>query len=167
MAMHSCERVGLDFIDHAPFRFVSTVDLTITPEQVFEVLDDAESWPQWATAITKVTWTSPQPHGTGTTRTVDMRGGIVGDEEFLAWEPHSHMAFRFNQASTRSIAAFAEDYRVVPTATGCNLTWVMAMKPSGVAARLGMTLGRPVMARTFQKFLYNLSAYAEKRYATS
>jgi hypothetical protein len=26
---------------------------------VFEVLDDAESWPQWATAITKVTWTSP------------------------------------------------------------------------------------------------------------
>jgi carbon monoxide dehydrogenase subunit G len=167
MAMHQCERVGLDFIDHAPFRFVSTVDLTITPEQAFEVLDDAESWPQWATAITKVTWTSPQPHGIGTTRTVDMRGGIVGDEEFLAWEPHSHMAFRFNQASTRSIAAFAEDYRVVPTATGCKLTWVMAMKPSGVAARLGMTLGRPVMARTFQKFLYNLSAYAEKRYATT
>ena len=25
----------------------------------------------------------------------------------MAWEPHSHMAFRFNHASTRSIAAFA------------------------------------------------------------
>jgi carbon monoxide dehydrogenase subunit G len=96
-----------------------------------------------------------------------MRGGIVGDEEFLAWEPHSHMAFRFNQASTRSIAAFAEDYRVVPTTTGCHLTWVMAMKPNGIAARLGMTLGRPVMARTFQKFLYNLRAYADKRYVTT
>lgn len=165
--MHQCERVGLDFIDSALFRFVSTVDLTINPEQLFEVLDDAESWPQWATAITKVTWTSPQPHGVGTTRTVDMRGGLVGDEEFLAWEPHSHMAFRFNQASSRSIAAFAEDYRVKPTATGCNLTWVMAMKPSGVAARLGMTLGRPVMARMFQKFLYNLRDYTEKRYATT
>ena len=70
----------------------------------------------------------------GTTRTVDMRGGIVGDEEFLAWEPHSHMAFRFNEASTGSIAAFAEDYRIVPTATGCKLTWVMAMKPKGVVA---------------------------------
>ena len=162
--MHACERVGLDFIDDAPVRFVSTVDLAITPEQVFEVLDDAGSWPQWATAITRVTWTSPQPHGVGTTRTVDMRGGIVGDEEFLAWEPHSHMAFRFNQASTRSIAAFAEDYRIVPTATGCNLTWVMAMKPNGVAARLGMSLGRPVMARMFQKFLYNLRDYADKRY---
>jgi carbon monoxide dehydrogenase subunit G len=167
MAMHPCERVGLDFIDHAPFRFVSTVDLTISPEQVFEVLDDAESWPQWATVITNVTWTSPQPHGVGTTRTVDMRGGIVGDEEFLAWEPHSHMAFRFNQASSRSIAAFAEDYRIVPTASGCTLTWVMAMKPNGVAARLGMSLGRPVMAWMFQKFLYNLREYADRRYAAA
>ncbi|GAC1396736.1 MAG: SRPBCC family protein [Mycobacterium sp.] len=147
--MHACERVGLDFIDSAPFRFLSTVDLSITPEPVFEVLDDAESWPHWATAITKVTWTSPQPHGVGTTRTVDMRGGIVGEEEFLAWEPHSHMAFRFDKASTRSIAAFAEDYRIAPTAAGCNLTGVMAMKPNGVAGRLGMSIGRPVMARMF------------------
>jgi carbon monoxide dehydrogenase subunit G len=165
MAMHACERVGLDFIDSAPYRFVSTVDLAVTSEQVFEILDDAESWPQWATAITKVTWTSPQPHGVGTTRTVDMRGGIVGDEEFLAWEPFTHMAFRFNQASSRSIAAFAEDYRIVPTTTGCHLTWVMAMQPNGVASRIGMTLGRPLMARTFQKFLYNLRDYAAKRYA--
>jgi hypothetical protein len=70
----------------------------------------------------------------------------------LAWEPHSHMAFRFNHASTRSIAAFAEDYRVVPTAAGRNLTWM---------------LGRPVMARMFPRFLHNLRAYADKRYATT
>ena len=72
--------------------------------------------------------------------------------EFLAWEPHSHMAFRFNHASTRSIAAFAEDYRVVPTAAGRNLTWV---------------LGGPVMARMFPRFLHNLRAFADKRYATT
>jgi carbon monoxide dehydrogenase subunit G len=167
MAMQPCEPVGLDFIAHAPFRFVSTVDLSVTPEQVFELLDDAESWPHWATAITKVTWTSPQPHGVGTTRTVDMRGGIVGDEEFLAWEPHSHMAFRFNKASTGAIAAFAEDYRIVPTPTGCHLTWVMAMKPAGLAGRLGMTLGQPVMAWLFQRFLHSLRRYAGERYAVT
>jgi carbon monoxide dehydrogenase subunit G len=165
--MFPCERVDVDFVDKAPFRFVSTVDLAITPEQVFEVLADAESWPQWAPVITKVTWTSPEPFGVGTTRTVNMRGGIVGDEEFLAWEPYSHMAFRFNEASTKSIAAFAEDYRVVPTPGGCHLTWVMAMKPNGVAARLGLSLGRPVMARMFQKFLYNLRSYTDKRYASA
>ncbi|MGE2689913.1 SRPBCC family protein [Mycolicibacterium pulveris] len=167
MAMHACERVGLDFIESAPYRFVSTVDLAITPEQVFDVLADADSWPHWASVITKVTWTSPEPRGVGTTRTVHMRGGIVGDEEFLAWQPYSHMAFRFNQASTGSIAAFAEDYRVVKTPRGCHLTWVMAMKPNGVAARIGMTLGRPVMGWMFQKFLYNLRDYADKRYRVS
>lgn len=165
--MHACERVGLDFIQSAPYRFVSTVDLKITPEQLFEVLADAESWPRWATVITKVTWTSPEPRGVGTTRTVHMRGGIVGDEEFLAWQPYSHMAFRFNEASTDSIAAFAEDYRVVQTPGGCHLTWVMAMKPNGVAARLGMALGRPVMGWMFQKFLYNLRDYTDKRYRVS
>lgn len=165
--MHACERVDLDFIESAPYRFVSTVDLNITPEQLFEVLADADSWPQWATVITKVTWTSPEPRGVGTTRTVHMRGGIVGDEEFLAWQPHSHMAFRFNEASTGSIAAFAEDYRLVPTPGGCHLTWVMAMKPNGVAARVGMALGRPVMGWMFQKFLYNLRDYSDSHYRVS
>jgi carbon monoxide dehydrogenase subunit G len=113
------------------------------------VLDDAESWPHWATVITKVTWTRPEPHCLGATRVVDMRGGITGDEEYLAWEPHVHMAFRFNEASSGSIAAFAEDYRLEPTAAGCRLTWVMAMKPQGVAALVGMSLGRPVMSWLF------------------
>jgi carbon monoxide dehydrogenase subunit G len=164
MAMHACERVDLRFVDHAPFRFVSTIDLAITPEQIFDVLGDASSWPHWASVITKVTWTSPEPRGVGTTRTVHMRGGIVGDEEFLAWEPNRHMAFRFNEASTSSIAAFAEDYRVVETPDGCHLTWVMAMKPNGVAAGLGMSLGRPMMGWLFQRFLRNLRRYTDERY---
>jgi carbon monoxide dehydrogenase subunit G len=114
-----------------------------------------------------VTWTSPQPHGVGTTRVVNMRGRITGDEEYLAWDPFSHMAFRFNEASTGSIAAFAEDYRIVRTPSGCHLTWVMAMKPNGVAARLGMTVGRPVMSWMFQKFLYNLRDYSTKGHAAT
>lgn len=74
---HPCERVDLEFVDRAPYRFVSTVDLAITPEQLFEVLADASSWPHWASVITNVTWTSPEPRGVGTTRTVEMRGGIT------------------------------------------------------------------------------------------
>ncbi|MDT5328010.1 MAG: hypothetical protein QOF25_5162 [Mycobacterium sp.] len=69
-----------------------------------------------ATAITKVVWTSSEPRGVGTTRTVSMRGAIVGDEEFIAWEPFSHMAFRFNQSTSNAVSGFAEDYRVVQTA---------------------------------------------------
>lgn len=94
-----------------------------------------------------------------------MRGGITGDEEFLAWEPFTRMAFRFNSSSTASISAFAEDYRVAPTATGCHLTWIMAMKPNGLAGRLGLLVGRPVMGRMFQSFLHKLRHYTDDRFA--
>ena len=162
---YPCEQVDLTFIDHAPFRFTSTVDLSITPAQLFEVLGDAESWPHWATVITNVEWTSPEPRGVGTTRTVSMRGHITGYEEFIVWEPNSHMAFRFNESTSNAIAAFAEDYRVVETADGCHLTWVMAVKPAGLAARLGMLAGQPVMSWLFQRFLHNLNRYANTRFA--
>ncbi len=134
--MYPCERVDLDWIKDAPFRFSNSVDLAITPEQLFDVLADADSWPQWAKVITKVTWTSPpKPYGVGTTRTVDMLGGLVGDEEFLAWEPFRYMAFfRFNTCSNKVVAAFAEEYTVTETPPGgCRLTWTLAQQANGPA----------------------------------
>ncbi len=162
MAMHPCERVDLSFIDNAPFRFRNSVDLAITPEQLFEVLGDAESWPRWASVITKVTWTSPEPRGVGTTRIVEMRGGMVGDEEFLSWEPFTRMAFRFNECSTRAVAAFAEDYRVEVIPGGCRLTWTMAQKPAG-PARLAMFAVAPLLNLGLRRFLKNLRSYTDAR----
>lgn len=162
---HPCQRVDTGFIETAPYRFANTVELAITPEQLFEVLADADAWPQWASVITDVTWTSPQPYGVGTTRTVTMRGGIVGYEEFIAWQPHTYLAFRFNEASTRTLRAFAEDYRVSPTAGGCRLTWTMAIEPLG-PARLGLWLGRPVMQWMLGRFLRRLRRYTDQRFAT-
>lgn len=46
------------------------------------MLADAEAWPR----------------GVGTTRTVDMRGGIIGDEEYLVWKLFTRIAFRFNES---------------------------------------------------------------------
>ncbi|MDR3660018.1 MAG: SRPBCC family protein [Mycobacterium sp.] len=166
MKTYQCEPVGVDFIDSAPFRFVSEVELAISPEQLFEVLADETSWPHWATVITNVEWTSPKPYGVGTTRTVTMRGHIVGDEEFIAWEPFSYLAFRFNTSTSHLISAFAEGYTVRPTTQGCHLTWVMAIKPNGMAGELGMNLGRPAMTWLFQRFLHNLRRYTDKRYGT-
>ena len=167
--MYACERVDLSFTENAPFRFRNSVDLTITPEQLFEVLADAESWPRWAPVITKVTWTSPEPRGVGTTRVVEMRGGLrplVGDEEFIAWEPFRHMAFRFNECSTRSVAAFAEDYRVEVIPGGCRLTWTMAQKPAG-PARLAMFVVGPLLNLGLRRFLRNLRSYTDARFGAA
>ncbi|MBS9533728.1 SRPBCC family protein [Mycobacterium sp. M1] len=162
--MHPCEPVDLDFLATAPHRFANSVDLAVTPDQVFEVLADATAWPHWATVITNVTWTSPQPHGVGTTRLVDMRFGIVGDEEFLAWEPGQRMAFRFTASSTSALGAFAEDYRIEPAATGCRLTWTLANRLTG-PARLFAPLSAPVMNLAFRRFLANLRRYTDERFA--
>jgi hypothetical protein len=62
MAMHACERVGLDFVESAPVRFVSTVDLAIT-----------------------------RPFRVGTTRAVDTRSEGRTVEEVIAWHPQHHM----------------------------------------------------------------------------
>ena len=164
--MYPCERVDVSFTDNAPFRFRNSVDLAITPEQLFEVLADAESWPRWAPVITKVTWTSPEPRGVGTTRIVEMRGGLVGGEEFLAWEPFTHMAFRFNECSTRSVAAFAEDYRVEAIPGGCRLTWTMAQKPTG-PARLAMFVVGPLLNLALRRFLRNLRSYTDARFGAT
>ncbi|OBH89871.1 SRPBCC family protein [Mycobacterium sp. E2733] len=164
--MFPCEHVDLSFIDSAPFVFRNSVDLAITPEQLFEVLADAESWPRWASVITKVTWTSPEPRGVGTTRVVEMRGGMVGNEEFLAWEPFSHMAFRFNECSTQAVAAFAEDYRVEVIPGGCRLTWTMAQKPAG-PARLAMYVVGPLLNLGLRRFLRNLRSYTDARYSAT
>lgn len=162
--MFPCDRVDLSFIDSAPFVYRNSVDLAITPEQLFEVLADAESWPRWASVITKVTWTSPEPRGVGTTRVVEMRGGLVGNEEYLAWEPFSHMAFRFNECSTQAVAAFVEDYRVEAVPGGCRLTWTMAQKPAG-PARLAMYVVGPLLNLGLRRFLRNLRNYTDTRFA--
>lgn len=163
-AMHPCERVDLSFIENAPYRFRNSVELAITHEQLFEVLGDASSWPKWAKVITKVTWTSPEPRAVGTTRVVEMRGGIVGDEEFIAWEPFTHMAFRFNECSTKAVAAFAEDYRVEVIPGGCRLTWTMAQRPAG-GAGLGMKVFGPLLDLALRRFLRNLRTYTDTRFA--
>lgn len=164
--MYPCEQVDLGFVDCAPQRFSNSVELAITPEQAWEVLADAEAWPRWASVITNVTWTSPEPHGVGTTRMVDMRGGIIGDEEFLAWEPARHMAFRFNASSTSSLAAFVEDYRIEPTADGCRLTWTLANRLAG-PARWASSISGPLMNLAFRRFLSNLRRYTDQRFTTA
>ena len=115
--MHECRRVGLDFLDSAPSTFSNTVSIALSPDELFGVLARADTWSRWAKVITDVEYTSPEPHGVGTTRVVTMRGGIVGDEEFLAWAPGQTMAFRFNSSTTGTDKASPEIYTIEPTAT--------------------------------------------------
>lgn len=87
---------------------------------VWAALLDAKAWSEWL-PITRVTWTSPEPFGVGTTRTVETDKEII-KETFFAWEEGRRMAFRFEQ-STLPVSAGVEDYSVVEVEGGCELHW--------------------------------------------
>ena len=55
--MQECKPLTLEDFDRLEESFRFETILETTPEKVFEVFEDPESWPVWAGAIRKVTWT--------------------------------------------------------------------------------------------------------------
>lgn len=114
------EKVGEEFLSADTTPPDASHRLPFPPEVVWAALLDGKAWTEWL-PLTKVTWTSPEPFGPGTTRTVEA-GGAAIEETFYAWEEGQRMAFRFER-SPLPIKAGAEDYRVVPAPGGCELRW--------------------------------------------
>ena len=158
---HECRKVDLNFFNTAKYRIVSEEYLPCSSESLFRCFEDADSWPEWVSVIENVEWTSPQPFGVGTTRSVEMPGGMIAYEEFLAWDAPRRMAFRFNQFSRKFIKAFAEDYQVTDLGNGrCRLAWTVAMDPAGPAALIRPVL-KPVLALNLRKIMKDLRKYME------
>ncbi len=109
---------------------------------LFRCLEDGPAWKEWLNI--DVEWTSPEPFGVGTTRTVTT-GNQTIEEYFLAWEPGRQMAFRFER-TTLPVTAFAEDYLIEPkTANSCELAWSYAYEWDGPLA----ALSGPIFAKAF------------------
>ncbi|MBD2858517.1 SRPBCC family protein [Spongiibacter sp. KMU-158] len=135
----------------------------MSSETLFSSLQSAEDWPCWAKPIQKVEWTSPQPFGIGTTRTVFMSGGMTGYEEFIAWERGREMAFCFTHCSKPNVDSFAERYEITPLAEDrCRLVWTMAMKPKGVSLVI-MPVVSPLLRIGVKSMLRSLKRMLEKR----
>ena len=158
-----CEKVGLDYFQTAPQASHAHQIISATPDQIFDIFEDAHAWTVWAMPITKVVWTSSKPYTAGSTRTVYMRGGLVGYEEFLAYDRGRHMAFRFNEVSKPGVGAFAENYLLTPLDDRRTLLeWTMAMSPTGPAASLA-PFTQPITGALLNRMLKQFKKYAETR----
>ncbi len=160
-----CTPVGLDFLEQTRNVFSATEVVRATPEQIFDVFEDAHSWTVWALPIQKVEWTSPKPFGIGTTRNVHMMGGLIGYEEFIEWNPGRRMAFSFVADSKGATEKFLEDYRVIDMGDGTTLVeWYMALEPRGFSrymmplTRPLMKLGNKLMLRKFRRYTEDYAA---------
>lgn len=125
--MREHEPVSPPQLEGLPVQMKETVTLRCTPEQLFASFARAEDWQQWLDL--NVEWTSPEPFGPGTTRTV-RSGPLVADETFTEWEPGSQMSFYFSRSSVPLFRQFAESYTVRPRPEGCTLTWQVGIRPT-------------------------------------
>lgn len=163
--MNPCERVGLELIETARFRTTNSVDLSITPSQLWRVLEDAEAWPQWS-YVTRMTWTSSGPLRVGSTRAIETSVGGHLVDEVIACHPQVHLAFRVNAVSAPSEGASVEEFRIEPTPRGCRVTWTLAHQPKKVS--LGVRLvARTVMNAKYRQYLDKLRKYTAQRFGVS
>ena len=159
---YECRKINLDFFEQAPIRIISEIELPCSPEELFALFEDADAWAVWVDVIKKVEWTSPRPFTVGATRSVEMPGGMVADEEFLAWDAPRHMAFRFNQFTQKFLNAFGENYEVTDLGGGrSRLVWTVGIEPAGLSAPF-LRLLKPALAWNLRSIMNELRKYVER-----
>jgi uncharacterized protein YndB with AHSA1/START domain len=162
--MYPCERAGLEILDDAPFRSRNTIDLNLSPQQVWEVLAAVETWPQWYHLITKAAWISPAPHRVGSTRALTVAGVFTATEEVIVWNPYHHMACRLIESSRQNTGASVEEFRIETTENGCRLTWSTARRPRKPPSLLMRLYARPVIKRGARRHTKRLRKHIEQRF---
>jgi hypothetical protein len=165
MKITPCQHKSLGDIHNAPVLILNTIDIDCTAEHLFAIFEDESSWTIWGSSLEKVIWTSPKPFGVGTTRTVEMAGGITGVEEFVAWKDNKQMAFCFTESSMPNMDAFGEDYRLEDIGENkVRLYWTASFWPSNTVATFFFKLLTPVMKWYLGSFLKKLKQLAEGDY---
>lgn len=122
--------VELDFFKTAPVKSICHIETDASVEQLFETIRGDSIWTEWATGLTNVTWTSPQPYGQGSTRDVDLMAGMKVKETFFHWVEGERVSFYVTDTNIPGISKFAEDYMIETVNGKTRLTWTVAIENS-------------------------------------
>ncbi|MEX0836179.1 MAG: SRPBCC family protein [Nitriliruptor sp.] len=156
--MTSCRPETVAFTATAPLRVTATREIIAGPDRIFAALADASSWPRWFPGLDQARWTSPEPHGMGSTREVKV-GPLRVVEEFIAWEPGVRFGFTFESTNLPGTRAGVELVELLPvTAHRTRVSYTMALEPVGLPARLAPPL-KPVMRAAIGRGLAGLDRY--------
>ena len=151
----------LEFLSVAPLKATAERVLPFSPEQVFDALADAESWPLWFAGLRKATWLTPPPHGVGAEREVVV-GPLTVAERFVVWDRPTRIGFTFTGASGPGTRAGVELMELREVAGGTVLTYTFAVEPSmprPVARVLGAALAPVVSKAMLGRGLAGLERY--------
>lgn len=155
------EAVPISFTESAPYRIESTVGIDASAARVFEILSTGERQADWFKDFKACRWTSPEPHGVGSEREIELKALTV-KERFLAWEPGKRLTFHIYAITVPLVTAMIED--MVLESTGdrtCRLTWRVHYRPT-ILMRLVHPIGRAIFGSMFRASANGLARYAKQ-----
>lgn len=151
----------IDWITSAPVSIEAHAESTASPEAVFAVLADHETWPEWFTAVKSVIVTGAAS-GVGARRRVVVPGLTV-DEEFIAWEPGVRWSFTGLAAKPGVLRSLVEDCRLTPLDSGGTaISYAMYLDPPKALVPV-MKLAAKQIRRNNTKAMEALAARAAAR----
>jgi uncharacterized protein YndB with AHSA1/START domain len=138
---------------------VSSISIGRPIEQVFAVLTDVELTGRWFPADVEEHWTTPPPHGVGSTRhaVIRMFGRTVeNDAVATVYEP----PHRATMEGTSANAPFATTLTFQPTDDGTRVVATTTFRFKGAQRIVGPLFAR-WYRRSFDRGLANLKALME------
>lgn len=129
--------VDASFAHTAPRRVVVEQRVGSGTEPIWAALVDHAGWTAWFPGMKSAVATSDPAHGVGSTRTVKV-GGLVADEEFVAWDPETLWAFTIVKTNLPMAKRFLEQVELVPGDGDTVVRYTGAFEP--------MLLTRPIAA---------------------
>jgi hypothetical protein len=160
--VRNLERKPLAWMDDAPIRVSVDRVIRASPEAIFAVLADHESWPDWFGGLVKAEVTGPAT-GVGATRSVEARGLGRLDEEFISWEPGASFGFSVVAMSRPIFKTLNELVTIEPTAEGAIVTYAQAFEPKAWARPLIKLAARGPFPKALRGALDGLAERAERQ----
>jgi uncharacterized protein YndB with AHSA1/START domain len=148
----------MTFADHSPYRFENEVLIDASPQRVFDIVANAEQQDRWFQDWVTHRWTSPEPHGVGATREVQLKVLSV-KERFLVWEPGRRIAFTITAITLPLVRRMVEDMRFEPEGDRTRLRWTAHYAPT-LLMRAVHPVARLVFGRMFAASTRGLADYA-------
>jgi hypothetical protein len=103
----------LSFVDRAPVVVRAETSVPANPTAVWPAFANAPAWVEWFAGMEAAHYTSPEPHGVGSTRTVRVLS-LEADETILAFDVGKRFAFRVDSANLPLLGALVEVVTLEP-----------------------------------------------------
>lgn len=125
-----------DFFSTAPITYTIDVNVPAAPKEVWAEFTRQNTL-DWCKALHSVTYTSPEPHHVGTTRSIALAPGAVKmNELFFIWDEDDDArtyrhAFHGVEANIPGLKRFGEITEVTPAEHGSRIVWKFAIETAG------------------------------------